>query len=388
MTKQTVDEKLFQRPCLLIVALKYSPVHINLCRAYGEPLRKQGWKVKYLLSNEFAWKTPPSQLDHTIFLGSSRTLTGVLWDTFANLTVHRQKIMVLLRSLSPSLIFFEAPHPANIIIASYARRVNPQIRLWALLHEPFVREKQYYGRRQGWVISVNHAITTFLLPFLDGVLVASEEAMTQFKERYRYFKGPVLKVPLLFEDRSEIVNMKRRYFSFVGFAALNKGIDIFFKMVEFFAGHRQEKKWEFQIATSSDISGYLRKLSSSAQDCLRVVNKRNLSDSEIDAAIRESYAVIAPYRYTTQSGVLPVAFMHGTPVISTAVGGLREFVIPGETGYIVENIDSWSEWERCFILVQENFEQLASRCRDFFLQHFDSNLASEYLKPVVESIKV
>jgi glycosyltransferase involved in cell wall biosynthesis len=388
MTKQTVDGRLFRKPCLLFVSLKYSPVHINHCRAYGEPLRKQGWKVKYLLSHEFAWKTPLSQLDHTIFLGSSRTLTGVLWDTLAILTANRQKIITLLRSLLPSLIFFESPHPANVIIASYARRVNPQIRLWALLHEPFVREKQYYNRRQRWVISVNHAITTLLLPLLDGVLVPSEEAMRQFKERYQHFKGLVLKVPLLFEDRSEVVNTKRQYFSFVGFATLSKGIDIFFKMVEFFAGHRREKKWEFQIVTSSDISGYLRKLSSSARDCLRVVNNWNLSDSEIDTAIRESYAVLAPYRYTTQSGVLPVAYMHGTPVISTAVGGLREFVIPGETGYTVENIDSWSEWERCFVLVQENFEQLTSKCRDFFLQHFDSNLASEYLKPVIESITV
>ncbi len=50
-------------------------------------------------------------------------------------------------------------------------------------------------------------------------------------------------------------------------------------------------------------------------------------------------AVVLPYLTATQSGIIPMAYAYGRPVITTAVGGLPEMVRPGRTGLLVPPAD-------------------------------------------------
>ncbi|MHB0875987.1 MAG: glycosyltransferase family 4 protein [Anaerolineae bacterium] len=50
---------------------------------------------------------------------------------------------------------------------------------------------------------------------------------------------------------------------------------------------------------------------------------------------RQAAVVTLPYVEASQSGVIPVAYTAGKPVIATTVGGLPEMVADGETGYLV-----------------------------------------------------
>ena len=253
-----------------------------------------------------------------------------------------------------------------------------------LVHEPYVHDKSKHGWVRSLLIAAQELAVRATLRFLDGVLVPSDEALLQMKATYPDFTGTVLKVPLLFEDRSKAEDSERRYFSFIGHAVPAKGIDTFFWMVEASASRGAE--WMFQIATSTDISAHVARLSKTAQAHLHVVSKPMLSDAEIDDAIRTSWAVVAPHRRVTQSGVVPVAFMHGTPVISTRTGGMPESVIPGKTGYLIDRQTSFEEWQEAFRMVQTNFSDLSANCRRFFLDHFDARRGPEYLRPMLDSI--
>jgi glycosyltransferase involved in cell wall biosynthesis len=372
------------RPTILLVSLKYSPVHNTLCRAFDEPLRNRGLEVKYLLAQSLRWTVPQSQLDDTAFFGRSRNMWETFFDTLSAYSYQRETLRNRLGEIQPDLILFESTHPANRLIASLARNLGQDVQIWFLLHEPYVENKRAHGGRHWLRIAAHEWVVRNTLSLADGVLAPSDMAVHLLEDFYPGFSGEVLKVPLLFEDRSQDDDVQRRYFSFIGHAVPAKGVDLFFEVVE--ASASDGKVWDFAIATSSDITDYTSSLSESARSHLKVISKPKLADCEIDDVVRESWAVLTPYRRVTQSGVLPVAYMHGTPVISTCAGGMPEFVLSGETGYLVDIEAPFHVWEDSFIKVMENFSSLSTNCREFFLTHFDAERGPDLLRPMLRSV--
>lgn len=55
-------------------------------------------------------------------------------------------------------------------------------------------------------------------------------------------------------------------------------------------------------------------------------------DTELAELLASHHLVVAPYRSATQSGIVPVAYAAGRPVVSTDVGGIAEAVVEGRTG--------------------------------------------------------
>jgi glycosyltransferase involved in cell wall biosynthesis len=62
------------------------------------------------------------------------------------------------------------------------------------------------------------------------------------------------------------------------------------------------------------------------------------SDRELIAHLDWADATVLPYVEASQSGVAPMSFMRGRPVIATPVGGLPEQIRDGETGLLAETV--------------------------------------------------
>ena len=65
------------------------------------------------------------------------------------------------------------------------------------------------------------------------------------------------------------------------------------------------------------------------------VHNRRVSNEDRERMFAEAAIVVLPYISATQSGVVPIAYTHGKPVIATRVGSLQEFVDDGQTGLLV-----------------------------------------------------
>ena len=62
------------------------------------------------------------------------------------------------------------------------------------------------------------------------------------------------------------------------------------------------------------------------------------SDRELIAHLDWADAAVLPYVEASQSGVAPMSFKRGRPVIATPVGGLPEQIRHGETGLLTEAV--------------------------------------------------
>ena len=77
-------------------------------------------------------------------------------------------------------------------------------------------------------------------------------------------------------------------------------------------------------------------------DCSNlVVIHRYIEDGEMKWLFQHMTAAVLPYIEATQSGIIPLAYLFGKPVIVSDVAGLTQFVIDGKTGIVCKNVNEW-----------------------------------------------
>jgi glycosyltransferase involved in cell wall biosynthesis len=62
---------------------------------------------------------------------------------------------------------------------------------------------------------------------------------------------------------------------------------------------------------------------------------RRVFDEEAEVLFRSTSLLVLPYRDATQSALVAAAYAFGVPAIVTDAGALPEYIIPGETGWVV-----------------------------------------------------
>lgn len=115
-----------------------------------------------------------------------------------------------------------------------------------------------------------------------------------------------------------------------------KGLDIFVEAVERSA------------TTIPGLTAIVAGRGGDAQRCLEHMTRPELFEWKLgfvpDEALADLFfrasAVVLPYREASQSGVIPLAYAHGRPVIATAVGALPEAVWDHSTGLLVDHADA------------------------------------------------
>jgi glycosyltransferase involved in cell wall biosynthesis len=66
-----------------------------------------------------------------------------------------------------------------------------------------------------------------------------------------------------------------------------------------------------------------------------LVDNAYISEERAARYFQQASVVVLPYIEASQSGVIPLAYSAGKPVVATQVGGLPEMVEHGRTGYLV-----------------------------------------------------
>ncbi len=192
----------------------------------------------------------------------------------------------------------------------------------------------------------------FFEPFLQRLLAASADGVLTLSGAVsQEVKAAMPDIPLLtlyhpvYEPEGEIPSVQeaRRALNldarapvllFFGYVRHYKGLDIMLRAMP--AILQREPALRLVVAGYfyEDVSLYRRLV-----DQLGISGSVDLCPGYVSAERSALFfaaadAVVLPYRSATQSGVIPLAYGYGLPVIVTPEGALPEMVRPGETGWV------------------------------------------------------
>jgi len=102
------------------------------------------------------------------------------------------------------------------------------------------------------------------------------------------------------------------------------------------------------LAGSGDIGPY-KNLLAGLKD-VEIVN-RWIPDNEVAQYFQVADLVVVPYIDASQSGVIPLAYSFGLPVVASRIGGIPEQVDDGKTGFLVEPGNAEVLAEKCTFLL-------------------------------------
>ena len=245
-----------------------------------------------------------------------------------------------------------------------------------VLHEPFDSIQAYLAAGFGWMktfkVSLISVVNYLLVSLAHKTILPSENAYSSFKNKYRY-KKPFIKIPLLFDD--ELSNgkaeQKRLYMAYIGTIAEDHAFDEYLKFVDHACRHNLFLDYVFLIATKSTLTTAQQAVVAPHIASQRVVVQQGtpLSNDEINHWYASSVVVWNAYKRSMQSGVLPKAYMFGTPIL-TSESNQSEFFTDRLHGVMIEKNYNHQNMALAIDNVIANFADYSKNCRAFFLSNF------------------
>jgi len=260
------------------------------------------------------------------------SINPLTWKKVANSIIKNKFDKVIFRFWNPFFIF------SYISIIKRLKKHN-NIEVYSICDNIIPHEKMIFGQ----------LLTKFFLDRLDGIIVMSsstEKEILHLDKAYNYKK---IYLPMINDlgkplncsiSKKQIgLNQDKKVFLFFGLIREYKGLDILLHAI-----NRLDldlfSKSEFLIVGESyqNIDKYKNILDKDKKSSVKWITKY-IPDDNINLFFSAADYVVLPYKRASQSGVIPMAYYFGKPVITSKIDGLEEIVINGSTGYTFDILD-------------------------------------------------
>ncbi len=211
-----------------------------------------------------------------------------------------------------------------------------KIKKIAVLHNVIPHEKQFLTK----------ALTRFFLKQNDGFVVMSEAVAKDLKALYPKAKYIQVNHPIYnqFGEREEKekacrkigISIDKKTILFFGFIRDYKGLDTLLK-----AFNKLDASYQLVVAGEvyGDFEKYQKLIDVSSNKERIHLFTDYIEDTEVSTYFSVADVCVLPYKSATQSGITAIAYHFDLPIIATDVGGLKETIVHGKTGFIASKSD-------------------------------------------------
>ena len=339
----------------------------SLCAGFG----RNGWAATQLLAEDYFAFRPASP--EVTFVPLRRGYAGMLRDAWSELS--RKKLQESLTRLQPDLVLFYNQSPLNLLVMRL-RKQNLACRFGVFLHDPWKARKFSYGPLYAFTYVGVEKLQKMTARQSDFVITLSSWGTKLVRAHYPVGSGALVEGRILLPDRPEPAGGARSVVSIIGRINPSTGHDDFFSLVSGIRG--QCPRLSFEVVTSSAAACDPGFAARAAAAGVAINYQPVLSEHQIEAGVARSLCVFRMDDELTQSGVVPVCYRAGTPVVVRDIPGLRQHVEQGRTGFILGSgtspsiLASWLEDMRI------NQVRYQADCRAAFLAHWDDNCFERY----------
>ena len=206
-----------------------------------------------------------------------------------------------------------------------------------------------------------------------GVLLMSESCRSLYGKRYPKLKEKTAvmrlgaHVPVEGTMVPEEIQGVQDYYLFFGRIDQYKGISRLLKAYQQYEEGKPDHR-RLVIAGSGNFSEEEKQLLDSMPEIICI--NRFLDDEEITPLYQNSCAVVLPYLEASQSGVLPIAYKYGKPVIVSDLPGLTENVWERHTGLVANDVE---ELEDAMEQMDEDvlYQGMQQEIGNYYREHYD-----------------
>jgi len=217
------------------------------------------------------------------------------------------------------------------------KRLDKKTKRISVLDNVIPHEKRFFDAKAN----------QFFLKNNDGFIVMSDAVLKDLLSlkpdaKYLRIDHPVYnhfgdKLPR--EEAASRLNLdsSKKYLLFFGFIRDYKGLDLIIDALQYLDD-------DIHLLVAGEVYGSFEKYQkqiddSGLEDRIHVFSDY-IADDEVTNFFSLSEVCVLPYKSATQSGITSISHHFDIPLIATDVGGLKETIVDGETGLIVENVDS------------------------------------------------
>jgi hypothetical protein len=350
----------------ILVSKRFNPGHISHIEANAKLLESIGFKVKFNVHHKFL-SFPDSAM--------AGNATGL----FSWLTLRKGDLFIVWFP-SISVVF-------NLLLV----RLFTKATTVYTYHEPYTSFASYRAAGFSWLKTVRvtaiSMVSRVICALSDKIILPSVQAFHAIpsakSQPCRYAK-----INLMFADEmvSQMQGLARDFVSYIGTIAEDHAFDEYVRLMKDCIANKKLIPLKFLIATRSQVpEKHLATINEAVSSGRLVVQSGiPMSNSQINRFYAQSFVIWNAYRRSMQSGVLPKAYMFGTPVL-VSTSNQSEHFEDSVHGVLISDRYTTQEFQRAIERVQAEWTTISQNCRAYYQENFDYRaLSSNFFSFVLD----